>query len=432
MAIDFNFFDDLPDNWETARVKNILDYNHHYPIGDGDHGSIKPEMYQDEGIPYLRVQNLSWGFDINYDNLVYISDEVNLANSKSILIPDDILIAKTGATVGKMAIIPKSMPQANTTSSVGKITINSEFFNIKYFAYLFSSPMFQEQIKQKAYQKSAQPGFNIDDLIEFKIIIPPFNEEKQIANYLDNKTAKIDETILQNQQLIELLEEKRVALINQVVTKGLNPDVGMKDSGVEWIGKIPEHWKIVIIKELFENRSEKVSDKIYPPLSVTKKGVVPQLENAAKTDNNDSRKKVLVGDFVINSRSDRRGSCGVSNYDGSVSLIYHVLKPKQKYMANYYHYLFRSKMFAEEFYRWGHGIVDDLWSTRYDEMKKILVPVPPKDEMKEIVKYLNSKLNYNKTMIDKIKYHNDLLNEYKTSLIHHVVTGKIDVIGEEI
>ena len=182
--------------------------------------------------------------------MVYISDEVNLANSKSILIPDDILIAKTGATVGKMAIIPKSMPQANTTSSVGKITINHELFNIKYFAYLFSSPMFQEQIKEKAYQKSAQPGFNIDDLIEFKIIIPPFNAQKQIANYLDKQIAKIDDTIAKNEELIQLLDEKRVALINQVVTKGLDPDVPMKDSGVEWIGEIPEHWEINPLKNV--------------------------------------------------------------------------------------------------------------------------------------------------------------------------------------
>ena len=98
-----------------------------------------------------------------------------------------------------------------------------------------------------------------------------------------------------------------------------------KDSGQEWIGQIPIDWKLSKIAALYGLRNEKVSDKDYPPLSVTMKGVVPQLESAAKTDNGDNRKLVKVGDFAINSRSDRRGSCGISKYDGSVSLINTVL-----------------------------------------------------------------------------------------------------------
>ena len=119
-----------------------------------------------------------------------------------------------------------------------------------------------------------------------------------------------------------------------------------KDSGIEWIGEIPSHWTINLIQECYEYRSEKVSDKYFPPLSVTKNGVVPQLENAAKTDAHDNRKKVLKGDFAINSRSDRKGSCGVSDYDGSVSLIYHVLKPRNKQIENFSHSLF-NKIFRK-------------------------------------------------------------------------------------
>ena len=104
----------------------------------------------------------------------------------------------------------------------------------------------------------------------------------------------------------------------------------MRDSGQTWIGMIPEDWNLSRIGSLYTLRNEKVSDKDYPPLSVTMKGVVPQLETAAKTDDGDNRKLVRIGDFAINSRSDRRGSCGISIYDGSVSLINTVLTPRGK------------------------------------------------------------------------------------------------------
>jgi len=114
---------EIPEHWNTYRIKNIINPYEYYPVGDGDHGSIKSEMYQSEGIPYVRVQNLSWGFDLNYDGLIYISEEVHKANQKSRLVPGDILIAKTGATIGKTAIIPDDIPEANTTSSFAKVPV---------------------------------------------------------------------------------------------------------------------------------------------------------------------------------------------------------------------------------------------------------------------------------------------------------------------
>jgi len=138
----------------------------------------------------------------------------------------------------------------------------------------------------------------------------------------------------------------------------------MKDSGVEWIGEIPEDWGLETIGKIFHNRNEKVSDYDFEALSVTKIGIVPQLENAAKSDNHNDRKKVCVGDFVINSRSDRKMSAGVSTLEGSVSLINLVLY-SDKVLPAYSNYLLKNYAFAEEFYRWGTGIVADLWSTRY-------------------------------------------------------------------
>lgn len=169
-----------------------------------------------------------------------------------------------------------------------------------------------------------------------------------------------------------------------------------KPSGTAWFTSVPEPWNILKINALFSQRKEKVSDKDFAPISVTKNGIMPQLETVAKTDDSDNRKKVCVGDFVINSRSDRKGSCGISSFDGSVSLINIVLQPRQELNGRYAHYLLRSQPFSEEFYRNGRGIVADLWTTRYSEMKNILLPVPPRDEQDQIVRYLDwqvSKIN---------------------------------------
>lgn len=151
----------------------------------------------------------------------------------------------------------------------------------------------------------------------------------------------------------------------------------MKDSGLKWLGKIPADWTLAKIGGLYSIRNEKVSDKDYPPLSVTNKGILPQLETAAKTNDGDNRKLVRVGDFAINSRSDRRGSCGISPYDGSVSLINIVMVPRKEMVPTYYEWLFHTTQFGDENYRWGHGIVDDLWTTGWQDMKKITIPMPP-------------------------------------------------------
>ena len=199
-----------------------------------------------------------------------------------------------------------------------------------------------------------------------------------------------------------------------------------KDSYEEWIGIVPETWQVEPIREFYDYRSEKVSDKAYEPLSVTKQGILPQLEHAAKTDNNDNRKKVKKGDFVINSRSDRKGSCGVSPYEGSVSLIYHVLSSKDSSINAYAHHLFRSPMFAEEFYKWGHGIVDDLWSTRWDEMKKIKIPIPPKEERAKIGIFLDKRTKHINEQISSNKKLVELLEEKIITLINQVIHKGLD------
>lgn len=196
----------------------------------------------------------------------------------------------------------------------------------------------------------------------------------------------------------------------------------MKYSNIPWIGDVPKEWEIDTIGNLYSLRNEKVSDKDYPPLSVTKMGIVPQLETAAKTDDGDNRKLVRVGDFAINSRSDRRGSCGISAYDGSVSLINTVITPREQMNPRFYNWLFHSELFADEFYKWGHGIVDDLWTTRWQEMKRISIVAPSLEEQQKIASFLDRKCSEINEMIALQEKIVEELKAYKQSVITEAVT----------
>lgn len=181
-------------------------------------------------------------------------------------------------------------------------------------------------------------------------------------------------------------------------------------------------WKLYRLGQLFDERKEKGSDKDYPPLSVTMNGIVPQLESAAKTDDGDNRKLVKVGDYVINSRSDRKGSGGISEYDGSVSLISIVLKPKG-ILPRFAHHLLRSQAFQEEFYRWGHGIVADLWTTRFGDMKNIRILVPPILAQKMIADFLDQELSRIDGLIEKKERLNEVLGIARTSATLKALRG---------
>ena len=199
----------------------------------------------------------------------------------------------------------------------------------------------------------------------------------------------------------------------------------MKDSGIEWIGAIPQDWQLSKIGSLYTQRNEKVSDKDYQPLSVTMQGILPQLATAAKTDDGDNRKLVRAGDFAINSRSDRRGSCGISPLDGSVSLINIILTPRTAMHPGYYNWLFHTTLFADEFYKWGHGIVADLWTTRWQEMKSITVPVPEYAEQERIAAFLDAECAEIDTVLEKTRASIEEYKKLKQAIITQAVTKGI-------
>ena len=417
----------IPSDWTVSKITHILDLTHPYAIGDGDHGIIKADDYTDDGIPYIRVNNLGWATELQLSNVVYITQQQNELIKSSTLKPDDILFAKTGATIGKTAIIPKSVAIANTTSHVGKISVSREHC-AKFFYYVLSSYIGYKQFWDFASLKTTRPELSIDEIKQTILISPTsYAEQKAISDHLDLKCKECDTLVIDIQSQIEALEEYKRSVITEAVSKGLDPDVEMRDSGVQWIGEIPTHWTLIRIGSLYGLRTQKVSDIDYPPLSVTKMGVLPQLDTVAKTNAHDDRKLVVKGDFVINSRSDRRGSCGISDYTGSVSLINTVLFPITEMNPRYYNWYFHTVGFADEFYRWGHGIVDDLWTTGWQNMKNILISVPPLDEQQRIADYLDSKCAEIDNIITEKKQQIETIEEYKKSLIFEYVTGKKEV-----
>ena len=208
-----------PQAWEIKEIQEIASPNHSYAVGDGDHGQIKSTWYKEEGIPYIRVGDILDDGSISFKKIVYISQKVHNDNKKSHLLPGDILIAKTGATIGKVAIIPESIPTSNTTASVGKITLNRLIADTKFIFYYLNSSDFKKDMWAVSH-KSAQPGFNIKDLKCFKVPIPPLEEQKRIVEKIDTLFAKIDKAIRLTEDSLKQAKNLLPSVLKEVFEKG--------------------------------------------------------------------------------------------------------------------------------------------------------------------------------------------------------------------
>lgn len=209
----------IPENWGIYKLNHILDYNHPYPLGDGDHGSIKADSYVSSGIPFIRVQNLGYAEPINIENVVYITEAQNQKIQNSTLAPNDILFAKTGATIGKTAIMPQTISRANTTSHIGKITVDTRYYVPKYIFYALSSEIGNHQLWSIANKKATRPEVGLDEVKYIKLCIPlSVTEQKQIADFLDEKLNQINNAISNHANLIRKLEEYKKSLIYYAVT----------------------------------------------------------------------------------------------------------------------------------------------------------------------------------------------------------------------
>lgn len=414
----------IPQEWQSVRSKFIIQSN-----DGGVWGGEPTDTDLDKIVLRSTEQTIEGKWKITgpaYRNLSTVS-------YKNCLIrPNDLLITKSSGSalhIGKTSLAGLEFANYEYYYSnfLQRIRVNKKYAP-KYAWYIFNSTFVRVQFAFLQNATSGLGNINSEDIESVYIPLPPIDEQKRIVNYLDRECEKIDGLKADIQAQIDTLEHYKRSVITEVVTHGLNPYAPMKDSAITWIGQIPSNWAIGRIGGLYELRTQKVSDKDYMPLSVTMKGILPQLDTVAKTNDSDNRKLVRKGDFAINSRSDRRGSCGISNYDGSVSLINIILKPRNIMNANYYNWLFHTPIFADEFYKWGHGIVDDLWTTNWQEMKRITIPVPPLDEQQAIAKFLNHKCAEIEQILSDKKAQLETLDDYKKSLIFEYVTGKKEVV----
>lgn len=373
--------------------------------------TLSPSNIQNMKMDYSKCSFLTW-------QKYYESPEIKIKNG-------DVLFVKTGSTYGKVGYVENLPMEATINPQL--VVFKNISMNSKLLFYMLQMSFVKDQC-ELAVVGGTIPTMSQVKIGNIYIPFPSLVEQQRIAEFLDRECGKIDGLKADIQAQIDTLEQYKRSVITEAVTHGLNPSAPMKDSGIPWVGKTPEYWKVGRIGGLYELRNQKVSDKDFMPLSVTMKGILPQLETAAKTNDGDNRKLVRVGDFAINSRSDRRGSCGISDYDGSVSLINTILKPRNRMNAKYYNWLFHTPMFADEFYKWGHGIVDDLWTTNWSEMKRISIPLPPLDEQQKIADYLDNKCAEIEQIIADKKLQIETLDGYKKSLIYEYVTGKKEVV----
>lgn len=404
---------EIPNDWSLVRFKDLY-FNQKEVVGDKSseyerlaltlNGVIKRNKDDSEGLQPKEFD----GYQIIRPNdfIFKMIDLQNISTSRVGLSPYEGLVSPA-----YIRFTPKNKNQFNK------------------FIYYYLMSLYYNCVYNNLGGNGVRSSLSATDMGNFVCPYPNVETQIRISDYLDKKIDEINHLVdIENTQ-IEKLKEYKNSLVVQIVTKGLNHENNFVDSNIEWIGKYPSNWKLVKLGSLFNLRNEKVSDKDYMPLSVSKNGVVPQIETVAKSDASDDRKLVLKGDFAINSRSDRKMSCGVSDLDGSVSLINTILYPKNNKIVynKYLNYLLKNYGFAEEFYRWGHGIVADLWTTKWQEMKNILLPLPPFEEQKNITDYLDLKLNEIDATISIKQNKIENIIEFKKSLIYECVTGKKEV-----
>ena len=304
------------------------------------------------------------------------------------------------------------------------------------FIYYYLMSLYYNCVFNSMGGDGVRSALNATDMGNFKCPFPSIELQKKIVSILDKKSAEIDRLIEIENQQIEKLKEYKQAVITEAVTKGLDKSAPMKPSGVEWIGEIPEGWDITRIKNLFKLRNERNDEadlskvnliSLYTDLGVARHSdIVETTGNRAVTA--EGYKVVQKNDIVVNIILCWMGAVGMSNYDGVTSPAYDIYQPKNNTLSEYYHYLFRTKRFNGECYRYGRGIMLMRWRTYSTEFMAINIPAPPQEEQIKILAYLHEKLKKIDNLIVLKQKKIDKLNEYKKSLIYEYVTGKKEVV----
>jgi len=283
---------------------------------------LKAEEYVDDGYVFLSTPNIK-GLTIDFENVNYINEHRYEESPEIKLRVGDVLLAKDGSTLGTVNLV-RSLPRpATVNSSIAVIT--DETLTGAFLCFLFQSSYMEHTI-QRIKGGMGVPHLFQEDLNKFHIPLPPAGEQRTIATILDRETAKIDVLIAEQQRLIELLKEKREAIISQAVTKGLTSAARMKDSGIEWLGEVPEHWDIVRLGALFREIADPGNDEL-PLLSVSIHDGVSDREfdgdeldrKVARSEDRTKYKRVQPGDLVYNMMRAWQGSFGTVAVPGMLA-----------------------------------------------------------------------------------------------------------------
>ncbi|MEN4007112.1 MAG: restriction endonuclease subunit S [Methanobacteriaceae archaeon] len=410
---------EIPKDWEISRIKFLGK-----TLAGGAPNTEKYD-YWDGNIPWLPSGTVK-------NKKIFLNDvnkfitELGLKNSATKEIKENsILVALTGATCGNIGYLTF---KSTANQSVVAIENFSNCHPMFLFYYLMSQ---KEQILINK-TGGAQAGINEGDVKNIIVTVPDIELQAYIASFLDKKTSEIDKTIKKDKQLIELLKEKRAALINHVVTKGLDVDAKMKDSGVEWIGEIPEGWEIKKLKYSASISNDKFNKKPenlpYIGLEHIKSFTGVLIKN--DVEEVDSSVNIFKkGDILFGKLRPYLAKVVEAPFDGVCTTELVVFKVNNGMDNHFLFYQILSQRFIDLVNAMTYGV--KMPRANPYQIENMLITVPKLEEQIEIAEYLDKETNKIDLTISKIQTNISLLQEYKKSLIHHAVTGKIDVRGYE-
>ena len=410
----------IPNNWSMNKIKYLF---------SSDKKQISVKEFEHNQVIHYSIPNVQ----------IYgkgkLENGEDIESSKLLLHGKELLISRLNPRKRTICISEPDTEHMILGSGEFIVLVPSGM-NLEYCYYQFLTDGMTQNLDSlvESVTKSHQ-RVRPERLFNTFYIEPPKDEIEQIISFLDHKTQKIDELIKKTEKKIELLKEKRTALINHCVTKGLNPDVEMKDSCVMWIGEIPSDWEARKVKYLFSIIKRISGEKGYDVLSVTQKGIkIKDIITGKGQLSMDYTKYQIVdiGDYVMNHMDLLTGFVDISKYHGVTSPDYRCFKLiDNQCISKYYLFLFQMGYTNKIFYCFGQGSSKfGRWRLPSDQFKNFKFPYPSITEQQQIVSYLDEQTQKIDSIIEIEIKRIDLLKEYRQSLISNVVTGKIDVRDE--
>lgn len=426
MKDTIGWIDYIPDGWNIMKFRQLITR-----ISTGLNPRDNFKLTKDDNLYYVTIRNFKDGklyLDDKCDRISYESWKI--IQERSDLHKGDILFASISKD-GQAYLLKEEPASWNVNESVFCIRVNKKYMDARYFTYEITSTRYYDDLRMDATGTTFK-SIKQNNLKQSRLLVPPISEQQAIADYLDEKCSKIDEIIAEAKASIDEYKKLRIAAVNDAVTHGIHNNA-IKDSNVDWIGKIPDNWKIIITKRLFKIKKDIAGKEGYTVLSITQKGIVPKVFGGKGQFAADYSNYQLVnkGDFAMNHMDLLTGWLDISEYDGVTSPDYRVFVPTgyEDIYAPYYKYVMQNCYSCRIYYGLGHGVAGmGRWRLPADMFLNFKLPMPPKAEQKEIVEFLDKRTKEIDSLIaEKESLINDL-EAYKKSLIYEVVTGKRRVV----